>query len=171
MSDRDAASRVAGNVAAFLGGRYAARLRSEGALVHREEPFVVPVASQGGPLFLRGVIDVLALFPDGSAEIVDYKSSFRPEPGVYDFQLMAYALAARRRYDARRVRIGLLNLAAASVPELTDVSTAELDAFELRVATLREGFADARSSGAFGGVERPRCESLRCGFVSACHGA
>src|SRR5262249_34456768 len=114
--DAEQARLVAEHIAAFLGGSYAARIRSEGRAVLREERFVLPLESESGVLSLRGTIDLLVGWPDGSADILDYKSSWRSEPGSFDFQLRAYALAARRRYGARSVRVAAMNLVHASEP-------------------------------------------------------
>jgi ATP-dependent helicase/nuclease subunit A len=162
---------VARQLAAFLGGRYAARVRSEGRAVLREERFVLPLEAETGVLALRGTIDLLVTWPDGSADVLDYKNSWRPEVGSYDFQLRAYALAARRRYEARSVRVGTLNLARTAEPAFTELVEADLGAFEKRLGDLKAVFAKARASGDFAGVDRSACERLRCGFVAACHGA
>jgi ATP-dependent helicase/nuclease subunit A len=168
-TDSEPARVVARELAAFLGGRYAARVRAEGRAVLREERFVLPLESETGVLALRGTIDLLVIWADGSADVLDYKNSWRPELASYDFQLRAYALAARRRYTARAVRIGALNLARTAEPELVELTEAELDAFERHLADLKARFAMARTSGDFAGVDRPVCERLRCGFVTACH--
>jgi hypothetical protein len=80
-------------------------------------------------------------------------------------------LAALRRHGARSVRVGALNLVRTAEPVLTELGEAELVAFERRLHELRARLASARTAGHFAGVERPTCEALRCGFVSACHGA
>jgi ATP-dependent helicase/nuclease subunit A len=160
---------VAGHIADFLAGSYAARVRTLARTVLREQRFVLPLDSAGGVLELRGTIDLLVLWPDGSGDVLDYKSSWRP--GSYEFQLRAYALAALRRHGARSVRVGALNLVRTAEPALTELGDAELSAFERRLHELRARFASARTAGHFAGVERPTCETLRCGFVSACHGA
>ena len=162
---------MSGNIAAFLGGSYAARLRAAKGAVYREEKFVMPLESTDGALRLRGTIDLLLTLPDGSAEIVDYKSSWRPELGAPHFQLRAYALAVRRRLGASTIRVGILNLVTDTHPALAELADAEHDVFERRLATLRGRFMLARTTGNFGGVERSTCERLRCGFVSACHDA
>jgi ATP-dependent helicase/nuclease subunit A len=168
-ADSEHAQLVAENIAAFLAGPYAARVRSEGRAVLREERFVLPVESESGVLALRGTIDLFVSWPDGSADILDYKSSWRSEPGSHDFQLHAYALAARRRYGARSVRVAAMNLVRTAAPVFTHLGEAELQAFERRLVDLRASFAHARTSGHFAGIDRPACELLRCGFISACH--
>jgi hypothetical protein len=102
--------------------------------------------------------------------VIDYKSSFRAEPMSYDFQLRAYAVAARRRYGASAVRIGVLQFARDPEPRLAELAETDLAAFERTLLALERRLAHARTSGQFAGVERPRCEELRCGFLAACHG-
>jgi ATP-dependent helicase/nuclease subunit A len=160
---------VAEHVASFLAGAYAARVRSEARAVLREERFVLALESESGVLALRGTIDLLVEWPDGSADVLDYKSSWRVEPGAHEFQLRAYALAARRRYGARSVRVAAMNLVRTAEPDFTELGDAELDAFGRHLGELRSRFASSRIAGHFAGIERPACEKLRCGFVSACH--
>jgi ATP-dependent helicase/nuclease subunit A len=167
---RGLVERVARGIAAFLGGPYAARVRGARA-VYREERFVVRLEGDAGALSLHGTIDLLVGWADGSWDVLDYKSTFGLEPASYDFQLRAYAVAARRRYGAELVRAGILNFASDPHPQLADLGSVELVTFERTLGTLHGLFAGARSSGHFAGVERPACEALRCGFVSACHGA
>jgi len=64
-----------------------------------------------------------------------------------------------------------VNLARTAEPELVSLEPGDLDAFERHLADLGARFSTARASGDFAGVERPTCETLRCGFVTACHGA
>jgi len=166
--------RMAANVAAFLGSAYAAHVREAHTAVYREEPFVVPITSEGGTLFLRGTIDLLVQFSDGSADVVDYKSSWRGDLGDATFQLRAYALAAHRIHGRWPVRAGLVNLGAPhgtsdSYVVANEFDRSELDGFERQLAALRGRFLLARSTGVFEAVERPRCEFLRCGFLRACH--
>jgi len=121
-------------------------------------------------LLYRGTIDLLVVLADGSAEIIDYKSSIDPAVSDVSFQLQAYALAAFRRYGLSPVRVAAVSLdAAARWPELTAFDETALLAFEARVAELADRFAAARVSDHFAGVEAPRCAALRCGFVPTCH--
>ena len=69
------------------------------------------------------------------------------------------------------MRVGVVNLARTAEPDLALLEPADLDAFECYLADLGARFATARASGDFAGVDRPTCETLRCGFVTACHGA
>jgi RecB family exonuclease len=162
---------MAGAIAAFLSGPYAARVRDAGGACLREEPFVVPIERSEGTLHLRGTVDLVVAFPDGSAEIVDYKSAWQADAEDPSFQLCAYALAVHRLHRWSPIRVGVLDLGSGSQsPSLTSLDAAALAAFESHLASLRGPFLAARSADRFPGVERSRCEQLGCGFLTACHG-
>jgi ATP-dependent helicase/nuclease subunit A len=165
------AAEMASSIAAFLSSSYAARVREAGAACYREEPFVVPIARPEGTLHLRGTIDLLVAFSDGSADIVDYKSAWQDDGEGATFQLRAYAVAAHRLHGWAPIRVGVLDLGSAE----PTVSFASFDReilarFEDQLATLRGPFLAARNSDDFPGVRRARCEKLGCGFLAACHG-
>jgi ATP-dependent helicase/nuclease subunit A len=162
---------MARSIAAFLSGSYAARVRDAGAARYREEPFVVAIARPEGTLNLRGTIDLLVAFPDGSAEIVDYKSAWQDNAADPTFQLRAYALAAHHLYGLAPIRVGVLDLGSTDpTPSFSSLERGPLTAFADHVASLRGPFLAARSSDRFPGVPRARCEQLGCGFLAACHG-
>jgi ATP-dependent helicase/nuclease subunit A len=171
VGDGAAAAAMADRIARFLGSAFAAHVRSDAAAVHREEPFVLALGSDTGEsLRLRGAIDLLVVLRDGSAEIVDYKSSPRTQGSEPPFQLLAYALAARRRHGLSPVRAGVVALTAVPAwPELAIIDDAALDAFERRLLETRGQFAAARASHRFAGIGAPACAALRCGFISSCH--
>ena len=170
LADRPATREMADCLADFVASPYAAHVRSAGVDVYREEPFVIDVPSSNGSLRLRGTIDLLVVLADGSAEIIDYKSSLDPLASDVSFQLQAYALAAFRRYRLSPVRVAAVSLdAAAQWPELSSFDEAALLAFERRVAELGDCFAAARAADHFAGIAAPRCIALRCGFAPMCH--
>jgi len=161
--------RIARHLAAFLAGPYAARVRSA-RRVYREEPFVVRIDAEVGTLSLRGTIDLLVVFDDGSADVVDYKSAWRWEGADHHFQLSAYAVAARERYDVAPVRLAVVNLSSSAEPEVVACpADSEVTGFADHLRTLRGRFILARTSNHFPAIERTRCEALRCGFVPHCH--
>jgi len=162
-------SALASSIASFLGGAYARHLRETGAALYREERFVVTIDEPSGPLHLRGAIDLVALFPDGSADVIDYKSAWREGDESPSFQLRVYALAANRVHRAAPVRVGVLDLS--SNEPAVSLKLVERDALlDGELAALKSRFLAARAADHFPGVERSRCEALRCGFVGACHG-
>jgi ATP-dependent helicase/nuclease subunit A len=163
-------SAMAASIAGFLEGPYARRVRDEKAVVYREEPFVVAIERLGGVLQLRGTIDLLVAFPDGSAEIVDYKSAWQKDDTDPPFQLRAYALAVHRLHGFSPVRVAVLNLASTE-PAVSFVALDHeaLRTFEDHLGELRAAFLAARSSDHFPGVETTRCQALQCGFMTACH--
>jgi ATP-dependent helicase/nuclease subunit A len=157
------------NVARFLASPYAAHVRRSGASVYREEPFVLDLGKGHDRLHLRGTVDLLVAFPDGSADVIDYKSSGSQGP-ARDFQLRAYGLAARRRYDVSPVRAAIVDLSSPDEPAPRELDEADHARFESRLLDLRAAFVAARSHAHFGGLDRVECEALRCGFIRACHG-
>ena len=164
------APQMASSIAAFLSGPYAVRVRDAGACF-REEPFVVPIARDSGTLQLRGAIDLLVVFPDGSAEIVDYKSAWQGDADDPSFQLRAYALAVHRLHGLAPIRVGVLDLGSTETePSFASLDRDALAAFEEHLTSLRGPFLAARGSDRFPGVQRTRCEQLGCGFLAACHG-
>ncbi|HEY3594476.1 MAG TPA: UvrD-helicase domain-containing protein [Polyangiaceae bacterium] len=168
--DAAAAREMAERVARFLGGPYAAHVRTDAAEVKRETSFAIEVKSNGRSLRLRGTIDLLVVLADGSAEIIDYKSSTRG--AGHRFQLRAYGLAVRRRYGFATVRAGVASLAdAPSWPELTPIGDADLNDFERRLGELCDRFAAARASECFAGIDAPDCVALGCAFLRHCHPA
>jgi ATP-dependent helicase/nuclease subunit A len=69
------------------------------------------------------------------------------------------------------VRVGIVDLASVSEPApLTLLDDGELEAFERRLSALCVDFLTARSTHDFPGIDRSACETLRCGFIRACHG-
>jgi ATP-dependent helicase/nuclease subunit A len=169
--DSDATVALASSIAFFLGSAYARRVREAGVAVYREEPFVVSTEGPGGTLHLRGTIDLLVLFADGSADVIDYKSAWRGDASDPTFQLRAYALAAHRIDGRAPVRVGVLNLAEKEpAPSLAVVDDEALARFDAQLVALRGRFLAARTTDHFPGVARSCCEALRCGFLAACHG-
>jgi ATP-dependent helicase/nuclease subunit A len=165
------AAEMESGIASFLSSSYAGRVREASAACYREEPFVVSIARPAGPLHLRGTIDLLVRFPDGSADIVDYKSAWQGDAGEPTFQLGAYAVAAHRLYGCAPIRVGVLDLGALEpVVSFSLLDAEALARFEDHLAALRGPFLAARSTDRFPGVERGRCEQLGCGFLAACHG-
>jgi DNA helicase II / ATP-dependent DNA helicase PcrA len=97
---------------------------------HVEQPFVI--ALEGGFL-LRGRMDAVYVHPDGTWEVVDFKTGARPEPedSTSRMQLAIYALAAQRIWcvPADRLRVTYLYLrdgAAVSTPA-TELGVSEDD--------------------------------------------
>ena len=163
---------IVARVARFLGGSYAKALAAAGAELRREVAFVLPVEDrEGRSIVLRGNMDLVVVWPDGTVDIVDYKSARGGGEGAYGFQLDVYALAARALFPgAPRLRAGLVYLGGASaagepawraLPEESDVRA--------RIAEMGDRLVRARWTGAFPRVALERCEAIHCGFIGRCH--
>ena len=163
---------IVSRVTRFLGGRYAQAIAAAGADLRREVAFVLPVEdSQGRAVVLRGSMDLVVVWPDGTVDVVDYKSAKSGAPDAYAFQLDVYALAARSLFqDAPRLRVGLVYLggaAAAHEPKWRTIG--DPSAVRASLAALGERLVNARWTDAFPRVALERCESIYCGFIGRCH--
>jgi hypothetical protein len=163
---------IAARVTRFLGGPYARAAASSGAVLRREEAFVLPVEDgRGRSVVLRGSIDLVVLWPDGSVDVIDYKSARGGAPDAHAFQLDVYALAARVAFGATaRLRVGLVFLGGSSGEPLWRPVRDPSDV-RARLVGLAERLVDARWTGAFPRVELARCEAIHCGFIGRCHPA
>ncbi|MBX3187558.1 MAG: UvrD-helicase domain-containing protein [Labilithrix sp.] len=173
-SDHAAHAAIVARVARFLRGSYAQRIDAERARVRREVAFVLSI--DGAPehdraVVLRGNIDLVVEWPDGSIDVVDYKSARGGAPDAYAFQLDVYALAARAIFPAApRLRAGLVFLGGASAAgEPAWRSLPDEREVRRRLARIGDRMVDARWSGAFPRVALERCESIHCGFIGRCH--
>jgi len=136
------------------------------AAVRREQPFAL-VVGDAPRVLLKGQIDVLV--DDSEAVVLDYKHSRSRSGRDHGFQLLAYALAAQQLLGKQRVRVGLCWLGDGDpTPALSAPSEANLEDFRVELATLGGALADARARDRFAGVERPKCEALKCGYVGRC---
>jgi ATP-dependent helicase/nuclease subunit A len=163
---------IVDRVTRFLEGSYANEIAKKSAEVRREVSFVLAAEDeQGRAVVLRGSIDLVVVWPDGSVDVVDYKSARGGGPDAYAFQLEVYVLAARAQFpEATRLRAGLVFLGGATgeptwrkLPDEADVRR--------RIAGLGDTLAHARWTGAFPRVELARCEAIYCGFIGRCHAA
>jgi ATP-dependent helicase/nuclease subunit A len=161
---------VVTRVARFVGGAYAARVARAGAELAREAPFVLCLSDpEGRTLALRGSIDLLVTWPDGSVDVVDYKRARGPSAEPYAFQLDVYALAARELAPgAPRLRAGIVFLggdpsepAWRRPPDPARMSS--------RLAELAADLVRARWTETFPRVAPDRCRAIRCGYFRACH--
>jgi ATP-dependent helicase/nuclease subunit A len=163
-------ARIASKVTRFLRGAYATRIAREGASIVREEPFVLQVEdAEGRALAVRGTIDLLVTWPDGSVDVIDYKRARGPSAEPYAFQLEVYALAAREMRGAgAEVRAGIVFLGGdASEPHWRTLGAA--GETRERLAALGQKLVDARWTESFPRVPLPKCKSIQCGYVSLCY--
>jgi ATP-dependent helicase/nuclease subunit A len=161
---------VVERVARFAAGAYAARVARAGADIAREAPFVLRLSDgEGRTLALRGSIDLLVTWPDGSVDVVDYKRARGPSADPYAFQLDVYALAARDLVPrAPRLRAGIVFLGG-DVDEPVWRPAPDSTRFSARLAELAESLVRARWTETFPRAAPSRCRAIRCGYFRACH--
>lgn len=165
---------IAGRVVRFLSSDYA-KTASMGARILREVPFVLPIldgsrSDQERALVLRGSMDLVVVWEDGSVDVVDYKSARGAGENAYAFQLDVYALAAREMYpSARRLRAGLVYLGGNAGAEPVWRTIPDEDEVRSRIAGMAGRLVEARWTGSFPRVELSSCEAIFCGFIGRCH--
>ncbi len=161
---------VVARVAKFAGGAYAARVAQGRGDLAREVPFVLRVAdAEGRTLALRGSIDLLVTWPDGTVEVVDYKRARGPSPNPYGFQLDLYLLAAHELHPrAPRMRAGIVFLGG-DAGEPVWRSSRDPARTRAHLADLAAKLVHARWTSSFPRVAPPRCREIRCGYFRSCH--
>src|SRR5262249_13561738 len=118
---------------------------------------------------LRGSIDLLVTWPDGSVDVVDYKRARGPSADPYAFQLDVYALAARELVPrATRLRAGIVFLGG-DAAEPAWRRPPDAARFGARLAELARELVRARWADPFPRVAPERCRAIRCGYFRACH--
>ena len=140
------------------------------ARVHRELPFMLKLDdSDGFSLMLRGQIDLLVDDGNGSARVVDYKTSLKPPEGLapYAFQLGCYALAAAKfLVGGAKVQTGISFLREADPSPIFVTAAPGLEA---QLAGQARALVRAQLDGRWEGLEKNRCDALGCGYVYRCH--
>jgi hypothetical protein len=113
---------------------------------------------------VKATLDLLVEMRDGSIHVIDYKRSRGggADQERYAAQLALYRSVVRERFG-KEARVGLLHLlGAAEEPEW-------LSPAELEPGALASTFLAARANDEWPSVAEPRCRSVHCGFISACH--
>ncbi|HET9929052.1 MAG TPA: UvrD-helicase domain-containing protein [Polyangiaceae bacterium] len=181
--DREAKStrETAAGIGRFLASDYAREVREHGKVVHREVEMtlVIDESRRARPVrqlelfhtpnaqhrsVLRATLDLVVERDDGSIDVIDYKRSRGGDPTRYALQLHAYRLAVEQRFGEKKIRTGLINLLA---PSAEPVWVNEPPPREL--AELMALLAESRYRAHYPPIQRARCVSARCGFVTACH--
>jgi ATP-dependent helicase/nuclease subunit A len=165
---------VGDKITRFLRGKYASRIAREGGTLIREQPFVLSLRdSEERAVLLRGAIDLLVTWPDGSVDVLDYKRARGPDAEVHAFQLDVYALAARDMFpEATAIRSGILFLGGDPSEPSWHVLP-EPRVVRERIVRLGAKAVAARQASAPAN-ELPRvpvatCKSIHCGYISLCH--
>ncbi|MFZ5471194.1 MAG: UvrD-helicase domain-containing protein [Myxococcota bacterium] len=166
---------VLGWVEGFWRTHFGRKLADVGeARVHRELPFLLELG--GGErlaLFLKGQIDLLFEDDDGSAVVVDYKASLRPQGGLaaYTFQLDCYALAARRFVkEGVEVRTGIAFLREKDQePQVRPSARLDLLALEAALVEGASSLLSRMPGQEWPGRELEACVHMGCGYRYRCH--
>jgi len=154
----------------FLCGKYAGRIVSEGGVLLREQPFLLTLRDEmDRSVLLRGAIDLLVSWPDGSVDVVDYKRARGPDAEAHSFQLDVYALAAREMFpQAKALRAGIVFLGGdPSEPSWHPLPDVEI--VRRRIVALGAKAVLARWSGDFPRAPISTCKKIHCGYVTLCH--
>lgn len=161
---------IVARVSRFVRSAYARSFSAENAELRREVDFVLGVDDDAGrTVTLRGSMDLVVVWPDGSVDVVDYKSARSGDVETYAFQLDVYALAARAMFPAApRLRAGLVFLGGGNGEPIWKSLPAEREV-RARLAALGDRLVDARWSESFPRVAIERCEMIHCGFIGRCH--
>jgi len=168
--DHEKHGKVVERVLRFLGGAYAERVAAMKAQISREVTFVIDVADdEGRALVLRGSIDLLVRWKDGTVDVIDYKRARGPSPEPHAFQLDAYALAAREIVpDAARIRAGI-DFLGGGRGEPAWIAPSEPSVSRARLAPLGARLVASRWSEQFPREPIATCRAIRCGYVRHCH--
>ena len=169
--DQEKHAVVVDRVLRFLGGAYASRVAAEKAEVAREIPFVLDLTDGAGrTITLRGAIDLLIRWRDGSIDVLDYKRARGTSAAPHAFQLDAYTLAARGLVRAvTRVRAGIVFLGAGGGEPVWRAGGDPEARIRERVASLGARLVEARWDERFPRASLPTCIAIRCGYVRRCH--
>ena len=164
-------------VDAFLDTPLARRMARAGPRqLFRELPFALRLETTGGEspgpgLVVRGQLDAL-LLDGGEATVVDYKLSRAAPAARYQFQLDAYAAAAREfTASTLPVRGGLVFLRSPGAPFAPGEprGTGEMEEVRRRLLSAAQTVASGRRTGSWPKVDPVLCREIGCGFLRRCH--
>ncbi len=161
-----AVERVIRAATRFLGSEYARSLH-RASEIWRERSFVMTLTSDAMTLTLRGAMDLVALWPNGDIDVVDYKSSRGPDSRPHALQLDVYALAAARLAPGR-VRVGAMFLGG-DLPEARFRPPIKRAALEAELLELAGALASARSASRYPRAAPKTCHAIGCGYFTLCH--
>ena len=154
--------RVKTRTAAFLRSVYARRIGQQRATIDRERAFVIPLEG----LLLKGSIDLVVRWPDGSVDVIDYKRARGPAIEPHAFQLDAYAFAVAKD-GVQKVRAGIVFLGGSPEPRFR---AAQNEATTKRfLVALAKRLQAARAADRFPRIEKTGCRAIRCGYEALCH--
>jgi ATP-dependent helicase/nuclease subunit A len=168
--DHPVHSEVVTRVTRFAAGKYAVQIARAGAQIAREVPFVLRVPdAEGRTLVLRGSMDLLVRWPDGSVEVVDYKRARGPSPEPYAFQLDVYLLAAKQASpEGSKMRAGIVFLGGDAAQPIWRPAP-DLKGVEERLCRLGLDLMVARWTETFPRASQETCRAIRCGYFHSCY--
>jgi ATP-dependent helicase/nuclease subunit A len=166
MSAGPSRERVRARVLGFLRSAYARRIVRDGARTERERSFVLPIEADGTTILLKGSIDLVVHWKDGSTDIVDYKRARSATIEPHAFQLDAYVLALRAEGIAG-VRAGIAFLGGSPEPKFRP--SPREDEVRRTLGILARRLIEARASERFPRIPIKGCRALRCGYEPLCH--
>jgi ATP-dependent helicase/nuclease subunit A len=163
-------ARIVERVMRFLESRYASRVAAEKAEIAREVPFVLDLRdAEGRAITLRGAIDLVVRWRDGSVDVLDYKRARGADPAQHALPLAAYALAARTLFpSAGKVRSGIVFLGVGGGEPSWRAADPEASS---RLAALGVALVEARWTERFPRAPRETCAAIHCGYVTHCYPA
>jgi hypothetical protein len=162
---------VLARVLRFLSGAYAARIAAQRGEVAREVPFVLDLRdAEDRSVTLRGTIDLLVRWRDGTVDLVDYKRARSASAQVHGLVLDAYALAARALFPATaKLRVGVVFLRGGGEEPIWRPEVETGPEVSARIASLGARLVEARWSERFSREPLATCARIRCGYVPHCH--
>jgi ATP-dependent helicase/nuclease subunit A len=149
---------------------YADDARAMGARVSRDAAFVVEVdAGEGRTLVLRGAIERLIRWPDGSVDAVDTRYARAAADDRHETLRDALGLGARFiAPDATAIRV------ATRVEESGKPAwhaPGDGDAIRKRLGALAVEIGHARATNAFDRAPNATCVAIACGYAPLCYPA
>ena len=155
-------------VARRLPDAYGARIAGAGAEVVWEEPFAVEITVGQGPgVTVRGVIDCLVTWKDGSVDALRLGPEARAASGRYDLELAVYRAAIEDGAAAAAcVRTGTWGLDASEPSWRSSEETGEVHA---TLAAARARWDACHETASFPRIAAARCRELGCAYLALCH--
>ena len=145
---------------------YAQSIPAGGGRLDRELAFSLRRDFAAGSVLIVGSIDLVVHWPNGTADVLDYKRSALHSIERYRTQVALYRQALLAAQPAAEVRAGLWSLLGDAPHFFTTDETAHATA-EIDEALPR--FIETAPSPDTERQPEPYCQRIRCGFRPRCH--